>query len=285
MSNQGSSANTASASSSAQGTDGTTHFGFRDVRREEKAPLVQGVFSSVAENYDLMNDLMSGGIHRLWKSAMIDWLNPQPGMVHLDVAGGTGDIAFRSLDRAAEESERRVQEGRLSPEEAEAKAAKVVVCDLTHDMLRVGRDRALDQGRLSGLEWVCGDAMKLPLPNRSVDAYTIAFGLRNVTDIDQALREAHRVLKPGGHFLCLEFSQVILPLFDQLYDLYSFKILPHIGQVVAGDKDSYQYLVESIRKFPPQDTLKEKVTAAGFGRSDYRNLSGGIAAIHSGWRI
>ena len=285
MSNHGSSANSSESTSAGIKADNTTHFGFRDVRREEKAPLVQGVFSSVAENYDLMNDLMSGGIHRLWKSAMIDWLNPQPGMTHLDVAGGTGDIAFRSLDRAAAESERKVLEGRLSEEDAEANAAKVVVCDLTHDMLRVGRDRALDQGRLQGLEWVCGDAMKLPLPNRSVNAYTIAFGLRNVTDIDQALQEAYRVLKPGGHFLCLEFSQVILPLFDQFYDLYSFKILPHIGQVVAGDKDSYQYLVESIRQFPPQDALKDKITAAGFGRADYRNLSGGIAAIHSGWRI
>tara|TARA_R110002072_G_scaffold106760_18_gene233090 strand:- start:106 stop:963 length:858 start_codon:yes stop_codon:yes gene_type:complete len=268
-----------------RGQDDTTHFGFRDVRREEKAPLVQGVFSSVADSYDLMNDLMSGGIHRLWKSAMIDWLNPQPGMTLLDVAGGTGDIAFRALDRAAAETQRRVKDGRMSVEEAEARAVKVVVCDLTADMLRVGRDRALDHGRLHGLDWVCGDAMRLPLPDRSVDAYTIAFGLRNVTDIDQALRQAYRVLKPGGHFLCLEFSQVILPLFDQLYDLYSFKILPHIGQIVAGDRDSYQYLVESIRQFPPQDDLKAKVEAAGFSHASYRNLSGGIAAIHSGWRI
>lgn len=258
---------------SGAGGDGpsTTHFGYREVDETEKPSLVQGVFQSVASRYDLMNDLMSGGIHRLWKSAMVDWLNPRPGLKLLDTAGGTGDIAFRVLDRL--ESQGHGGEG------------QVIVCDLTPDMLAVGRDRAIDRGLLKGICWVCGDAERLPLPDRSVTAYTIAFGLRNVTHIDRALAEARRVLKPGGRFLCLEFSRVVLPLFADLYDQYSFKVLPAMGAAVAGDRESYLYLAESIRRFPPQEDLAAMMQAAGLSQVRYRNLSGGIAALHSGWRI
>jgi len=248
-----------------------THFGYREVDEGDKPSLVRGVFQSVAGRYDLMNDLMSGGIHRLWKAAMVDWLNPRPGMTLLDTAGGTGDIAFRVWDRLE-------AQGGLDN-------SRIVVCDLTAEMLAVGRDRAIDGGRLKGLSWVCGDAERLPLPDSSVTAYTIAFGLRNVTHIDRALAEARRVLKPGGRFLCLEFSRVVVPLFADLYDQYSFRVLPAMGARVAGDRESYVYLAESIRRFPPQDELAEMMTAAGLSQVRYRNLSGGIAALHSGWRV
>ena len=244
--------------------EGTTHFGYRTVREAEKASLVREVFDDVAPRYDLMNDLMSAGVHRLWKKAMIDWLRPRPGMSLLDVGGGTGDIAFRFKARGG---------------------GAVTVCDINKEMLAVGRDRAIDRNVLGGIEWVCGDAETLPFPDRSVDAYTIAFCLRNVTHIDAALAEARRVLKPGGRFLCLEFSHVVMPGLDKIYDEYSFKILPWIGQFVAGNRDAYQYLVESIRKFPSQDELGLKMRAAGLEQVKYRNLSGGIAALHSGWRL
>ncbi|MFQ6017980.1 MAG: class I SAM-dependent methyltransferase [Kiloniellaceae bacterium] len=251
----------------------TTHFGYREVPEAEKATRVRGVFQSVARRYDLMNDLMSGGIHRLWKTAMVDWLNPRPGISLLDVAGGTGDIALRVLERIGED-----------------RAGSIVVCDVTPEMLRIGRDRAIDRGILGprtggGLHWVCGDAQNLPLPDRSVAAYTIAFGLRNVTRIETALAEARRVLKPGGRFLCLEFSRVVLPLLSDLYDLYSFKVLPAMGNLVADDRAAYAYLAESIRRFPPQDELAALMAEAGLGQVRYRNLTGGIAALHSGWRI
>jgi demethylmenaquinone methyltransferase/2-methoxy-6-polyprenyl-1,4-benzoquinol methylase len=246
--------------------EGRAWFGFRRVDPGEKPALVRGVFERVAGRYDLMNDLMSGGIHRLWKAAMIDWLAPRPGELLLDVAGGTGDIARSFLKRAGE-------------------GARVVVCDLTPAMLAVGRDRAIDRGVIAGIDWVAGDAQALPLSDRSVDAYTIAFGLRNVTDIDCALAEARRVLKPGGRFLCLEFSQVVLPVLKELYDVYSFRLLPWMGQIVAGDRDAYVYLVESIRRFPSQEALVRRMSAAGLGLARYRNLSGGIAALHSAWRL
>lgn len=239
-------------------------FGFRDVNPDEKPGLVQGVFESVAGRYDLMNDLMSGGVHRLWKASLIDQLKPRAGQHLLDVAGGTGDIAFRFLG---------------------AGGGRVTVCDLTEGMVRVGRDRAIDQGLLTGLDWTVGDAQNLPLADGSVDAYTIAFGLRNVTNIAQALSEARRVLRPGGRFLCLEFSTVVLPLIDRLYDTYSFKMLPAMGRWVARDEESYLYLAESIRKFPDQQTLADKMRHAGLSRVSHRNLSGGIAAIHQGWRV
>ncbi len=243
---------------------GTTHFGFRTVGEDEKSSLVRAVFDDVAPRYDLMNDLMSMGIHRLWKAAMLDWLRPRPGMALLDVGGGTGDIAFRFRARGG---------------------GPVVVCDINREMLAVGRDRAIDRNLTEDIEWVCGDAEALPIPDRSVDAYTIAFCLRNVTHIDQALGEARRVLRPGGRFLCLEFSHVVLPVLRQIYDQYSFRVLPWLGEVVASNRDAYQYLVESIRRFPPQAQLAARMEAAGLGAVKYRNLSGGIAALHSGWRL
>lgn len=243
----------------------TADFGFRNVDPGDKARLVQGVFGSVAQRYDLMNDLMSGGLHRLWKDSFVDDLAPRAGMKVLDVAGGTGDIAFRILNR--------------SPETA------VTVCDLTPEMLAVGRDRAIDRGLLNGLEWTAGNAENLPFPDGSFDAYTIAFGLRNVTDRPKALREARRILKPGGRFLCLEFSRVVLPVLDKIYDAYSFRLVPEIGRLIARDRDSYQYLVESIRRFPDQQSLNDMMVDAGFGQTNWRNMSGGIVAVHSGWRL
>jgi demethylmenaquinone methyltransferase/2-methoxy-6-polyprenyl-1,4-benzoquinol methylase len=240
-------------------------FGFRRVAAADKGSLVRRVFDSVAQRYDLMNDLMSGGVHRLWKAALVDWLAPRGALDLLDMAGGTGDVALRV--RAA------------APE------AAVVVADANATMLAVGRDRAIDRGVITGLDYVTCDAEQLPFAARRFDAYTIAFGLRNVTRIDVALAEAHRVLRPGGRFLCLEFSRVAVPGLAQLYDAYSFRVLPALGAWVARDRDAYQYLVESIRRFPPQDELAGMMTTAGFAQVGYRNLSGGIAAIHSGWRV
>jgi demethylmenaquinone methyltransferase/2-methoxy-6-polyprenyl-1,4-benzoquinol methylase len=247
-----------------------TSFGYREVRPEDKASLVAGVFERVAARYDLMNDLMSGGVHRLWKSAMIDWLAPRPGMRLLDVAGGTGDIAFRVLDRIG-------RRGGPPP--------VITVCDVNPAMLGVGRDRAIDDNRIDQIAWLCADAEALPLPDRGTDAYTIAFGIRNVTRIERALAEARRVLRPGGRFLCLEFSQVQLAGLSELYDRYSFAVVPWLGEQVANDRAAYQYLVESIRRFPDQTTFAGMIEQAGLGRVRYRNLSGGIAALHSAWRL
>ena len=244
----------------------TASFGERDIPAREKAGLVRDVFTSVAGSYDLMNDLMSGGIHRLWKDRMVSALNPRPGQSFLDVAGGTGDIAFRIHDRIAG-------------------TGHVVVCDLTEAMLRVGRDRAADRGLFEGLSWVAGDAMRLPVAPRGVDGYTIAFGLRNVTRIEDVLSEAYRVLRPGGTFVCLEFSEVVLPVLDRLYDIYSYNVLPRLGELVANDRESYRYLVESIRRFPPQDELAGMMRDVGFQRVTYRNFSAGIAALHIGRRL
>ncbi len=251
--------------SAAAESDPTTHFGFDEVPVGEKGAKVQALFGRVAERYDLMNDLMSGGIHRLWKDSMLSRLAPRPGERILDVAGGTGDIAFRIAKRVPE--------------------AEVLVLDLTPEMLVVGRDQALDHGLVVGLSWLAGDAQALPLPDRYLNAYTIAFGLRNVTDPERALAEAYRVLKPGGRFLCLEFSQVILPVLDRLYDLYSFGVLPLLGAVVARDRAGYKYLVESIRRFPPQEELAQMMQGVGFRRVGWRNLTGGVAALHYGWRV
>ena len=245
-------------------TSDNASFGYRDVDAAQKPGLVRGVFSSVAARYDLMNDLMSGGVHRLWKATLIDQVRPRADRHLLDVAGGTGDVAFRFL---------------------EAGGGRVTVCDLTEGMVRVGRDRALDKGLLAPLDWMVGDAQRLPVARGSVDAYTIAFGLRNVTDIAGALSEARRVLRPGGTFLCLEFSTVAVPVLDRIYDAYSFRVLPTLGKWVAMDEESYRYLAESIRRFPDQGALAAKMGEAGFERVTWRNLSGGIAAIHQGWRI
>lgn len=251
-------------------TDDTTHFGFRTVNRGEKAGLVKDVFDRVAGRYDLMNDVMSGGLHRVWKHTMVEMLDPRPEQVFLDVAGGTGDIAFRIREHCS-----RFHHGQ-TPD--------ITVCDINDQMLGEGRKRALDAGILSGIRWLCGDAMSLPLEDASVDAYTIAFGIRNVTDIDAALREAHRVLKPGGRFLCLEFSHVEIEPLAKVYDLYSMHLIPRLGQLFAGDAQPYQYLVESIRRFPDQRAFADKIKAAGFVHVSHRNLTGGVVALHSGWK-
>ena len=243
----------------------TTHFGDREVAEADKAGMVHGVFTSVAGRYDLMNDVMSAGIHRLWKDAMMDWLAPRPGQRLLDVAGGTGDIAFRFLKRAG--------------------AAQAVVLDMTEDMLVEGRRRAEAEAFDSQIDWIVGDAMALPFAANSFDVYTISFGIRNVTRIEEALSEAFRVLKPGGRLMILEFSQLPNAGLQKLYDLYSFNVIPRMGQVIANDRDSYKYLVESIRKFPDQETFAAMIREAGFDRVRYRNLSMGIAALHSGWKI
>ncbi|MGB3407215.1 MAG: bifunctional demethylmenaquinone methyltransferase/2-methoxy-6-polyprenyl-1,4-benzoquinol methylase UbiE [Jannaschia sp.] len=243
----------------------TTHFGFQDVPEDQKAAMVHGVFSSVASKYDVMNDAMSMGIHRVWKDAMMDWLAPRPGQRLLDVAGGTGDIAFRYLERAPD--------------------AHATVFDMTEDMLVAGRQRAEAANMADRLDWVAGDAMKLPFESGTFDVYTISFGIRNVTRIHEALSEAYRVLRPGGRLMVLEFSQLPNPLMQKAYDLYSFNVIPRLGQAIAGDRDSYQYLVESIRKFPDQDRFAGMIVDAGFGNVKYRNLSFGIAALHSGWKL
>ena len=271
--------------------DHTASFGFRDVPEDQKERLVREVFSSVAGKYDLMNDLMSGGVHRLWKDAMVEWLNPQPGWRVLDVAGGTGDIAFRIAGAVRARGGRPSRRGRpsrlasLAPQGDEMGGeVEVVICDINADMLGEGVRRAETKGEKS-LQWVNGDAEALPVPNASFDAYTIAFGIRNVTHIDKALAEACRVLKPGGRFLCLEFSQVQAPLLDTLYDKFSFSVLPRLGELVAGDAEAYRYLAESIRRFPPQAKFAKMIEAAGLSQVKIRNLTGGIAAMHSAWRI
>jgi demethylmenaquinone methyltransferase/2-methoxy-6-polyprenyl-1,4-benzoquinol methylase len=245
--------------------DKTTHFGFQTVPEGEKAGMVHGVFSSVASRYDLMNDLMSGGVHRLWKDAMMDWLAPRAGQRLLDVAGGTGDVAFRFLSRAP--------------------GASAVVCDMTEAMLVSGRQRAEAASLAERLDWVAGDAMALPFPAASFDVYTISFGIRNVTRPEVALAEAFRVLRPGGRLMVLEFSRIPNDLMQRAYDAYSFNVIPAMGQMVTGDRASYQYLVESIRKFPDQDSFAGMIRSAGFGRVGYRNLTLGVAALHSGWKI
>ncbi len=253
------------------GQDGArASFGFRDVEAGEKARLVRDVFSSVASRYDLMNDLMSGGVHRIWKSVFIDRLNPQPGERLLDVAGGTGDIAREFLKRAA-----------ARPRAGALPAASAIVCDINFDMLAAGRGR----GGEAPLMRACGDAENLPFPDKSVDAYTIAFGIRNVTRIDRALAEARRVLKIGGRFQCLEFSHLATEGLQKLYDAYSFNVIPWLGEHVAGDRASYQYLVESIRRFPTQEKFAAMIREAGFQRVGFENLSAGVVAIHSGRRI
>ena len=249
--------------------DQTTHFGFRDVPLGDKQTLVNDVFHSVASRYDLMNDLMSAGLHRVWKDVMINALNPPRGdrpFALLDVAGGTGDIAFRA-----------------------AKAAgggfRATVCDINSDMLSVGRQRAVARHLDDRVSFVEGNAETLAFPDRRFDAYTIAFGIRNVPRIDLALNDAYRVLRPGGRFLCLEFSSVDVPGLDRIYDLFSFRIIPPLGGAVTGDAESYRYLVESIRRFPKPNAFAEMIRAAGFARVKWQSLTGGIVALHSGWRL
>lgn len=242
-------------------------FGFQRVAAADKARLVGSVFDRVAERYDLMNDLMSGGLHRAWKNALVNWLAPprSAALAHIDVAGGTGDVAFR-VARAAS-------------------GARSVICDINREMLAAGRRRAERSENAGRIAFACGNAEALPFPDASFDAYTIAFGIRNVTHIDRALAEARRVLRPGGRFLCLEFSRVDVPMLDRVYDAYSFSAIPRLGRLVAGDGEPYRYLVESIRRFPDQKRFAGLIAAAGLERAQWRNLSGGIAAIHSAWRL
>ena len=244
--------------------DASTDFGFERVPLAEKAGRVRDVFDSVAGRYDVMNDLMSGGMHRLWKAAFMTWLKPRQGMHLLDLAGGTGDIAFRFLA---------------------AGGGAVTVADINQEMILVGRQRARRRRLYDAVEWLCADGEALPVPDASMDAVTCAFGIRNMTNKDLALSEVYRVLKPGGRFMCLEFSRLALPGLEGLYNRYSFKVVPRIGRFVAGDAASYQYLAESIQNFPDQDVFADMLTKAGLSCVTYQNLSGGIAAMHSGWRI
>lgn len=252
-----------------QNSAGAADFGFKTVAESERQGLVNEVFARVADRYDVMNDVMSGGLHRLWKDDLVNWLMPPRRAVpwrHLDVAGGTGDIALRVM-RAAGPN------------------ARSVICDISGEMLEAGRRRLAKLPEGERITFVEGNAEALPFSDRTQDAYTIAFGIRNVTHIDVALKEAFRVLKPGGRLLCLEFSEVQVPLLDNLYDAWSFQAIPRLGKLVAGDEASYRYLVESIRRFPNQERFKAMIAGAGFERVQHRNLSGGIAALHSGWRI
>ena len=251
-----------------------TSFGFRKVKTSEKAGLVRDVFDSVAGRYDLMNDLMSGGVHRIWKSVMLDRLGAQPGETLIDVAGGTGDIAIEFVKRA---------NGRPSADKKPR--ANAVICDINYEMLRAGMKRASADAVARQLARVCGDAEMLPFSSGKADAYTIAFGIRNVTDMDAALNEARRVLKPGGRFMCLEFSHPITEGLQKIYDAYSFNVIPWLGEKVANDAESYAYLVESIRKFPGQEAFAARIKKAGFARVKYENLTGGVAALHMGWRV
>jgi demethylmenaquinone methyltransferase / 2-methoxy-6-polyprenyl-1,4-benzoquinol methylase len=247
----------------------TTHFGFRDVPVGDKQTLVNSVFHSVASRYDLMNDLMSMGLHRVWKDIMINTLNPPKGGTRfalLDVAGGTGDIAFRAAKAAGANF-------------------RATVCDINPDVLAVGRERAVARHLDDRVSFVEGNAEALAFADRAFDGYTIAFGIRNVPRIDLALSEAFRVLRPGSRFLCLEFSTVDVPGLDRLYELFSFRVIPPLGRAVTGDAESYQYLVESIRKFPRPNAFAEMIRAAGFARVNWQTLSGGIVALHSGWRL
>jgi demethylmenaquinone methyltransferase/2-methoxy-6-polyprenyl-1,4-benzoquinol methylase len=247
----------------------TTSFGFRQVAEDTRQRLVNDVFSTVAGRYDLMNDLMSGGLHRLWKDDLVAWLAPPKSARRfdlIDVAGGTGDITRRVL-------------------EAGGRGCRAVLCDINPAMVEVGRRRLAEAHSSAGVAFAIGNAETLPFPDKAFDAYTIAFGIRNVTHIDRALSEAYRVLKTGGRFLCLEFSACEVPLLDRLYDFHAFEIIPRLGALAAGSAEPYRYLVESIRKFPTQEPFAQMIRAAGFARVSYRNLTGGIAAMHSGWRI
>ncbi len=248
----------------------TTSFGFRNVKREDKAPLVRGVFDRVASRYDLMNDLMSLGVHRVWKDMTIVRANPQPGEHLVDVAGGTGDLARAWVRRGWKVAERRG-----------GPVATATVADINVEMLRAGQ--AKNRPEDSHIQWLAGNAERLPLPDACAHCVTIAFGIRNVTDRAAALGEMKRIIKPGGRFLCLEFSRPTSDGLQRLYDAWSFNAIPRIGQAVAGDRESYEYLVESIRKFPTQADFADEVTAAGFKRVTVSNFSGGVAALHMGW--
>ncbi|XP_032899553.1 2-methoxy-6-polyprenyl-1,4-benzoquinol methylase, mitochondrial [Amblyraja radiata] len=278
-----------------------THFGFETVAESEKAERVYKVFENVAEKYDVMNDAMSFGIHRLWKDSLLHTMNPLPGTKLLDVAGGTGDIAFRFMDYVKSQQERQNRQAMKlyqSPswqqindayeQQMESNSdlqSMAVICDVNKEMLKVGKKKAERLNYTEGLSWVVGNAEELPFDDDKFDVYTIAFGIRNVTHIDHVLQEAYRVLKPGGRFLCLEFSKVQNPIVSRLYNLYSFQVIPVLGEVIAADWKSYQYLVESIQRFPDQEEFKAMIEDAGFYKVEYKNLTMGIVAVHSGFKL
>ena len=243
-----------------------TDFGFSRVRSKDKSNLVKKIFENVSGRYDLMNDFMSLGIHRIWKELMLDWLAPRRGQNLIDVAGGTGDIAFNFIKRAKT-------------------GANATILDLTESMMIEGKKKTIDLPKESQINWVCGDAMRMPFNNSTFDVYTISFGIRNVTNISKTLSEAYRVLKPGGRLMILEFSSVNNDLISWIYDKYSFNIIPKLGEFVSNDRESYQYLVESIRKFPNQEKFSQMIINEGFKKVKYRNLTFGIAALHSAWKF
>uniref|UniRef100_H3BFQ5 2-methoxy-6-polyprenyl-1,4-benzoquinol methylase, mitochondrial n=2 Tax=Latimeria chalumnae TaxID=7897 RepID=H3BFQ5_LATCH len=277
-----------------------THFGFETVSEAEKTEKVYKVFENVAKKYDIMNDAMSLGIHRLWKDRLLHVMNPVPGTKLLDVAGGTGDITFRFVDyvrfrlRCQTRRElksrqslswQQIAESYGQNESKSLGGSHAIVCDINKQMLKVGKQKAQSLGYTKGVSWVVGNAEELPFDDNKFDVYTIAFGIRNVTHISQALEEAYRVLKPGGRFLCLEFSRVNNPFLSRLYDLYSFQVIPVLGEVIAGDWKSYQYLVESIRRFPEQEEFKAMMEDVGFLKTEYHNITSGVVAIHSGFKL
>eukprot|EP01112_Ceratiomyxa_fruticulosa_P001179 TRINITY_DN1117_c0_g1_i10.p1 TRINITY_DN1117_c0_g1~~TRINITY_DN1117_c0_g1_i10.p1 ORF type:complete len:319 (+),score=54.24 TRINITY_DN1117_c0_g1_i10:433-1389(+) len=274
-------------------TSSTTHFGFQTVSSTEKESLVGEVFKRVSQNYDVMNDAMSLGIHRLWKDKFVNTLNPTPGTKLLDVAGGTGDIAFRCIEKIRSSPiffpKPATTISTPTSNSVFSSPTHVTICDINPSMLSVGKKRAAELGYENivdpTISWVEGNAESLPFESESMDAYTIAFGIRNVTHIENALKEAHRVLKKGGRFLCLEFSQVNNPLLRAVYDKYSFEVIPVMGQLIANDFPAYQYLVESIRKFPNQETFASLIEQAGFKMVTYEDLTFGVVAIHSGWKL
>ena len=253
--------------------DEKINFGSRRVRKNEHAGLVSGLFKSVADRYDVMNDLMSGGLHRLWKQSLIDRINPQPGMRIVDVAGGTGDITFKFLKQLEGFSDNG------------GKANQSIICDPNREMLRVAQKKAIDRGYLDGIEFIQAPAEGLPICDRAADVCTISFGLRNVTDRAAGLAEIFRILNFGGHFICLEFSPAVAPFLKPLYDTYSTHALPWLGKHVAGNKEAYQYLTESIRCFPEPSTLTKEMRNTGFSNIQCQMMSGGIVAIHSAWRL
>ncbi|KAM9956414.1 hypothetical protein ACTFIR_003127 [Dictyostelium discoideum] len=274
-----------------------THFGFKTVNKEDKESMVKDVFDSVSSSYDLMNDVMSMGIHRLWKDELINTLNPTPGSHLLDVAGGTGDISFRFLDKIKTSPNyfpniNKSSNGNGSGGEvlkSSSLPSSATVFDINQSMLNEGKKRGLNKGYTDlsdpSIDWVQGNSEQLPFKDNTFNCYTVSFGIRNCTNIDQVLREAYRVLKPGGRFLCLEFSQVPNPLLRFAYDQYSFNVIPIMGQLISGDRDSYSYLVESIRKFPDQETFVQMIQDAGFKQVTYKNLTFGICSIHSGFKL